>query len=542
MWGYLLDVVVLLGGAMLVGAVFERFRQSAIIGYLLAGTLLGPHALDVIQNQDAMQSIAEIGVALLLFSIGLEFSWHRLREFGRSAVVSGGLQIGITMAAAAGVALLFGLSLAAAVAIGAVVALSSTAVVLRTLADRGEIDSVHGRTALGVLLVQDVAVVPLVLLIETLGGEGSAGQVAWDVGRDLLYGTLMVAGFALIARYVLPAVVAHPAISKNRELPILFAIVTAAGSAWVSQYLGLSAALGAFVAGVIIAGSPLATQVRADVGPLKTVFVTLFFAAIGMLADLEWLVMNIPLVFAVLAAVILGKAAIMWGVARVIRLPHRQAISSGATLAQVGEFSFVLATLAWGTGLVSEDVFRLLVTVTIGSLFATPYLIAGAAPAGAWIERRLRKAGMVPPHDATTEPPPERGHVVIVGFGPAGQTVAQGIQSAGLPITVIELNPRTVLQAKSEGLSAIAGDASMPEVVEHAHAPTAKAIVVTLPDQRAAAATIEQFRAHCPNVPIIARARYHAHVGSLRIAGAQVAVDEEATVGQRLAEEVQRTL
>lgn len=565
MFGYLLDVVILLAAAMFLGAMFERLRQSAIVGYLLAGTLLGPNAFDLVVHDEGVAAIAELGVALLLFSIGLEFSWGRLRSLGRPALLGGVMQLVFTLIVGTGAALLLGEGAAAAVAVGAVVALSSTAVVLRTLADRAELDAVHGRAALGILLVQDIAVVPLVLLIETLGGQGSAGEVAWRVMTEVAMGAAMVGVFVLLARYGLPRVVAHPSISKNRELPILFAIVAAAGSAWSAYAIGLSPALGAFVAGVILAGSPLATQVRADVGPLKTVFVTLFFSAIGMLADVEWLVTgwHLPLVLGVLLGVVAGKAAVIWGVERLLRMPHRHAVATGLSLAQVGEFSFVLATMAAGVGVFSEDTFALLVSVTIGSLFVTPYLIGGALPVGGWVERRLRgknRNGTEPlrrprsaqgnadeAQEAEEEPTnaehtPLRGHVVIIGFGPAGRAVAEGLARGGTPVMIIDLNPRTVLAARNEGLHALAGDAASAEVIEHAHAPMAKAVVVTVPDHRAAVATIERVRAECPNVPIIARARYHVHAGALRMAGAHVAVDEEDTVGRRLSEEVGRVL
>ena len=559
-WGYLLDGVVLLAAAMLLGAAFERLRQSAIVGYLLAGTLLGPNAFNLIENEAGVTAIAELGVALLLFSIGLEFSWTRLRSLGGKALAGGAMQLGFTLILGTAAGLLLGEGVAAAVAVGAVVALSSTAVVLRTLADRAELDAVHGRAALGILLVQDIAVVPLVLLVETLGGEGSPGEVAIRVATEVGMGALLVGVFVLLARYGLPRVIAHPSISKNRELPILFAIVVAAGSAYSAWYIGLSPALGAFVAGVILAGSPLATQVRADVGPMKTVFVTLFFSAIGMLADVGWIVMHLPLVLGVLAAVVLGKAAVVWVVGKLLGMTHRHALATGLTLAQVGEFSFVLATMAGGLGVVSEWTFDLLVSVTIGSLFVTPYLIQGALPVGGRVERlltRSRRAAGPPrrPRSVEGEAEPDeddpstpdahaplQGHVVIIGFGPAGRAVAEALGKGGPPVLIIDLNPRTVLAARSEGLHAFAGDAATAEVIEHAHAPAAKAVVVTVPDHRAAAATIEGIRALCPNVPIIARARYHIHADTLRIAGAHVAVDEEDTVGRKLSEEVGRVV
>lgn len=548
-WSYVFDVLVLLGGAMLLGALAERLRQSAIVGYLLAGTLLGP-VLGVVQNREAMLTIAELGVALLLFSIGLEFSWGRLRSLGFKALLAGVLQITVTLSLGAGVAMALGQPLSAAVAIGAMVALSSTAVVLRTLVDRGEIDSIHGRGALGVLLVQDVAVVPLVLLVQTLGtGTGGVGDVAVGLGKEVVLAAGLIAAFVVLAKYVLPRVMRHPSISKNRELPILFAIVTAIGSSWAAYAVGLSPALGAFVAGVILGGSPLATSIRADVGPLKTLFVTLFFSAIGMLADLEWIAGHIVLGATVLAAVIVGNALIVTALLKALRYTTRHAVATGLALANIGEFSFVLATIALSARAFDQDVFALMVSATIGSLFLTPYLINYAVPIGAWTERKVRRrrAASAPAGgvgDADEADHKLTGHVVVIGFGPAGRVVAERLarRDDAPPVMVVDLNPRSVLEARSEGLHALVGDAGSAEIIEEAHVPQARAVVVTLPDHRAAITTIERVRAFCPRVPIVARARYHIYVDALYAAGAQAVVDEESSVGAKLSSAVDEVL
>lgn len=569
-WSYLQDILILLALAMVLGGLFERFKQSAIVGYLLAGTLLGPHALNAINNDAGVSTLAELGVALLLFTIGLEFSWQRLRRLGATVFVIGALQVVLTIIAVTGLGIAVGLSVSAATAVGAILSLSSTAVVLRVLSDRAEVDSIHGRSALGILLVQDIAVVPLVLLIEALGGKGTAIQAIWGVGQEVAMAAGMILFFVVISHYVMPRIVKHPTISKNRELPILFAIVVALGSAWAASVLGLSPALGAFVAGVIIGGSPLATQIRSDVGPLKTLFVTLFFSTIGMLADLEWIVHHLALVIGVIAGVIVVKTVVIWLILRIFRYAHRFSIAAGLSLSQVGEFSFVLAGVAWAggrqAGVISDDVFTLIISVTIGTLFVTPYLVVYAVPIGSWIERKCRKAGLIRKPEIKQSSSGQAGpqdHVVIIGFGPAGQAVAEVVGEKGksatlpmdesqeqsdenkppsLPVTVIDLNPRTVLAARGRGIWAMVGDASSPDIIEHANIKTAKAVVVTLPYYRAAALAIRQIRAACPGVPIIARARYHIHTEILQDAGAQVVVDEEANVGQRMGAQVQEVM
>lgn len=556
-WSYLLDVLVLLAAATCIGVLFERLRQSAIVGFLLAGTLLGPHALNLVNHEQGVQTIAELGVALLLFSIGLEFSVGRLRELGARALLGGTLQVTVTMAVAACIGWAAGLTPGAATAVGAMLAMSSTAVVLRTLADRGEVDSVQGRASLGVLLLQDVAVIPLVLLLDALGGEGTAGQVALGAARQFALAAAMVAAFWVLFRFGMPLLVQSQVLSRNREFPILLAIITAIGSAWTAYALGLSPALGAFVAGVLLGESPVATQVRADVGPLRTLFVTLFFGAIGMLADVGWMVDHWALVLGVFVMSLVGKAAIIWLIMHTLGLSHRASIATGLCLAQIGEFSFVLAGIASASELIDADTFALVVSVTLPTLLVTPYLVAYSPDIGAGVERVLRRIGLAatPREEARLEEhEPLRGHVVIVGYGPAGRAVADAVRSVhtdddGADVddgrhraVIIDLNPQSVLDARAHGIEAYVGDATMPEILEHTHANRARAVVVTLPDHRTTADVIRQVRAVCPNIPIIARSRYHYYVDELRRAGSHVVIDEEESVGERLGAAVQETL
>jgi len=540
-WLLLLDAVTLLGAALLLGALMEALRQNAVVGYLLAGTLVGPGVLGLVQGESAVAVIAELGVALLLFSIGLEFNLGRLLGMGLPALGLGVGQILATFAVAGGCALAFGLPYPAAAALGAMAALSSTAVVLSVLARRAELDSVHGRAAVGVLLVQDAAVVPLVLLVTALAPAGPAA--AADSPGLLLrlgIGLAALAGFTAFGRYVLPRAIRVPALSRNRELAILLAVVVAFGAAWVSHALGLSPSLGAFVAGMILGESVLSLQIRADVGPLKTLFATLFFGSVGLLGDPAWIAANAGAVLATVALLILGKALVVWPLARLFGLPTHHAVATGLCLAQLGEFSFVLAGIARGRGgpdaLLNADLFALLVSATIGSLMATPFLLEVAPLAGRTVARLLGRA--LPATTVPTEP--RSKHVVVVGFGPAGRAVAEAAARSGRAVVVLDLSPRLIGSAREQGFHAWLGDASASEVLEHAHVETARAVVVTLPDHRAAAQVIEQVHARAPNVPLIARARYHLYAEELARSGATAVVDEEQEVGRRLAAAARR--
>ena len=548
LWTALLDVLILLLAALVLGALCERLKQSAILGYLLAGMLLGPNALDWMPNHQAVAAIAELGVALLLFTIGLEFSWRRLRSIGPIALGGGTLQGLVTVALAAGVCMMLGLGGRPALAIGAMIALSSTACVLRLLVRRAEIDGVYGRNALGILLSQDIAVVPLVLVVTAMGGEsgGSVVQIGWELGRAAGVASLLVAGLFLLLNYVLPLLLSTEQAARNRDLPILLAIVTAVGSAWVSHKLGLSPALGAFVAGLLLAESPFATQIRADIGPLRTLFVTLFFSAIGMLSNPAWMLEHWAAVAAVVAAILFGKTIVISAVARLFRSSPGHAVATGVCLAQVGEFSFVVAEVARQGQLIDGDLFELLVAATVATLFLTPYLVA-AAPHLAEAVGKLSRRGpqaLHPPGETPLQPDAElSGHIVIVGFGPAGRRVAEALMHRHKSLlVVVELGAKSAGVARTYGLRTYIGDATHTDVLEHVRVAAARTVVVTVPDPTAARRVIEGVRSLAPQTPIIARARYHVYHWELIAAGAEVVVDEEDEVGLRIASAVRKML
>ena len=548
LWTALLDVLILLLAALLLGALCQRLRQSAILGYLLAGTLLGPNALDLMPSHKAVATIAELGVALLLFTIGLEFSWRRLRTLGPIALGGGTVQVVLTGGVTAGICLALGLGERASLAFGAIVALSSTACVLRLLVSRAEIDSVHGRNALGILLLQDIAVVPLVLITSALGGEGPASitEIGWNLGRATGVALLLVAALFVLLNYVIPLLLRAREAADNRDLPILLAMVTAVGAAWVSHKLGLSPVLGAFIAGLLLAESPFATQIRADVGPLRTLFVTLFFSSIGMLSNPAWVLDHWPLVASVVVVIVLGKAAVVAGVARLFRSSPGHAVATGVCLCQVGEFSFVLAETARSGSLIDEGLFELIVAATIGTLFLTPYLVALAPRLALAVGRRStggpRALHAMENASAPSEEQPS-GRIVIVGFGPAGQRVAEAMMKRYKSLlVVIEMSTKSADVARAYGLRTYVGDATRAEVLEHLQVGEAGVVIVTLPDPADARHVIQQVRALSPHTPVIARARYHVYRWELILAGAEVVIDEEEQVGLRIASAARKML
>lgn len=533
-WNNLASVLLLLGGGFVLGAIAERLKQSAILGYLVAGTLLGPYGFHWVKSLDEVTLLAELGVAMLLFSIGLEFPWGRLKRSG-SALVAGSLQVLLTLLAGAGLALLLGLTSAGAFAAGAMLALSSTAYVLRVLTNRAALDSPHGRLSIGVLLAQDAAVVPLVLVTSVMLEGESVGPALFSLGRLIGLSLLMVAGFRILFHHVAPRLLGSEVLQRNRELPLLLAITSGLGSAIAAHGLGISPAIGAFLAGVMLAGSPFATQVRADVSALRMVLMTLFFGSIGMMGDPAWALAHLPIVVGLVTGVIFLKTLLTTAALRITGSPLPYALAAGICLAQVGEFSFVLAEMTRGT-ILDDTAFQLVISVTIATLALTPYL----ASLGPWLGTRLIGVARARP-PATTDAPAE-GHVIIIGYGPTGEAVGRQLKDAGFEIRVVDLNPRLVARARGHGLEAELGDATHPDVLEHAGVAAALAVAVTLPDPTGARRTVEQVRIQAACARVFARARYHLHRDLLAQAGAETVVDEEEQMGQALADVLSRTL
>jgi len=541
-WHTLVEIVILLASAMVLGTVAERLKQHAIIGYLIAGMVIGPNVLGLVKSREHVEMIAELGVALLLFTIGLEFSFQRMRRLGARTLGAGALQV-------AGTTLLFflfsmalGVDRLGALALGLIATMSSTAVVIRLLVDRAALDSLHGRNAIGVLLVQDVFVVPALVVMSALSAGGGVVAMGKSIGMSLLYGTGMVVVFYIVLVYVMPRVLNMRQMSRNRELPVLLAVVMALAATLAAHELGLSPALGAFVAGMILGESPFAVQIRSDVSSLKTLLVTLFFASIGMLGNPMWAGANWYLVLAAAVAILLGKAAIIFMVFRVMRATRGVSLATGLCLAQVGEFSFVLAELARSGGLIEEELFRLVVASTIVTLIATPYLVTFAPKAAIWAEQRRR--GKRPTANAE-EPGESHGPaspIVIIGFGPAGQRVALALMNTARErIVVVDANPRNTKNAQGMGLRAQIGNATQLDVLEHAGVGHAAGVVVTLPDVDSCRQIVELSRQLNPSVTVVARARYHVFRWELELAGAHV-VDEEDQLGLRLAAETRKAM
>ncbi|MFH1983129.1 MAG: cation:proton antiporter [Pseudomonadota bacterium] len=532
MWSLLMQMVLLLGAAYLLGVLAQRFLQSAIIGYLLAGSVAGQFLFE----KAAVAAVAELGVALLLFSIGLELSFRQLRVIGRKVLIGGALQVVVTLVVIAS-GLSFVIPMSSAVVVGAALALSSTAIVMRVLQHSGAVDSVRGRSALGILLVQDLTVVPLVLMVSMMGGDGGFSAVALALGRTLLAVAGLMAIFYLLFYRIIPWLLHTGGLFANRELTMLLAILSGIGSTWSAHAVGLSPALGAFAAGILLAESPFATQIRADTDAIRTLFVTLFFTSVGMLLDVGWLVRHVALLLPAVALILAVKTGIVFAIFKAMRIDSAVALATGISLGQVGEFAFVLMAAARERSLLDEATLTAVVATALLSMFAAPYMVRYADP----LARRLLPRR---PSRAPTAPDASASAIgctaLVVGWGPAGKKVALALKDVGLRPEIIELNPASRASAARSGFSMHLGDATQSEVLLHAGVGDAGVVVVTAPDTATAHDVIKAIRAIAPVVPIVARGRYHRHASRLKDAGATIVVDEEQEVGGRLAEEVRR--
>ena len=534
---FLGEVVGLLVACVLVAYLCYRAGLVPIAGFLLAGVLVGPGGLGLVQDEALVASLAEIGVILLLFTIGLEFSLEQLARIQRIILVGGGLQVGVTIALTAALALAFGVDARAAVFTGALVALSSTAIVLGLLAERSQMASPLGQHALGILIFQDLAIVAMVLLVPLLG-EGGGSLVA--LGLALAKAVALLVVVLVAARRAVPWLLDRIAGTRHTELFLLAVVSLCFGTAWVTSLAGVSLALGAFLAGLVISEGRYRAQALGDVLPLRIVFNAAFFVSVGMLLNVGFLVRHVPLVLGAAAAAVVLKAVVTTASVLVLRVPARIAVGAGLLLAQIGEFSFVLNVAGreaglspLGLGVEGEQTF---IAATVLLMILTPFLADAGPHLGAWVEARL--GGPAPePLDAAAgdgHGVALEDHVVIVGYGVAGKQLAHVLQQAGLPFAVVELNARTVADAQAEGLPVVFGDACRTPVLEAVAIERAKLCVIAINDRDATERIVQLAHHENPTLQVVARTPYVADVGRLHDAGAEVVVADELETAIRL--------
>ena len=536
---FLRDLVVILTAAVAVVLVFRRLQLPAIAGFIVAGALLGPSGLGWVGDVENIGHLAEIGVALLLFTVGLEFPLKEMRRLRRVLSVGGGLQVGLTTIATAAIAAAWGAGAPKAVFLGFLIALSSTAIVLKGLTERGEVDAPHGRLIVGMLLFQDLCVVPMILLVPALAGQG--GDAA-SVVRVLVMAVVVVAAALTLARWVVPRALHLVAASRGRDLFVLAVVLVGAGITWMTSLAGFSLALGAFLAGMVLADSEYGHQALSDSLALRDLFTSLFFVSIGMLLDLRTGFDQPGMVAGVVAVVLLGKAAIAAFAGLVLRFPVRIALLAGFGVAQIGEFSFVLGRQGADLGLLTAGELRVFFAASVVTMFIAPLALrfGPGVAAGAARFRGLGRVdaatsgGMTVPADV---PAPQ---VVILGFGVGGELLAEVLREAGMPFVALDLNGERVRQARRQGTPLYYGDVTSHEILERAGVAHAAQVVVMLNDPRATLHAVRVAREVGPQSIIIARARYVGETAALLAAGADEVVAQELEASFTIIERVTR--
>ena len=520
------ELLMVLVTATAVAIVFEKFRLPAILGFLLTGVIIGPHGFGILSNDEHIRLLAEIGVVLLMLTIGLEFSVDRLRGMQNLAIVGGTLQILISIALSLAFAWWKHWTFYEGFFLGAVISLSSTAIVLKYLLDRGEIDTPHGRIAISILIFQDLAVVPLMIFLSAFGQSEKAVGLALVFA--LLKTVLLLAGTFVFSRLLLPRLLHRVAVIRNREILFLFSVVVCLGMAWVSGVLGLSVAIGALLAGFMFANTNFSHQLIGDIIPFRHLFVSIFFVSIGLLFDAGFFFQHFFLVLSVVSLVLFINFVIMTFLIMAFGFPPRVAVITGIILSQIGEFSFVLIEMARGSGRINGELYQVLLSTAFLTMLMTPLLFA-AIPIILKVLSRFVIFG-VPPQSWGKE---DRslssltGHVILCGFGPTGRDLANAFHAEKIPFVILEMNPSKVREAKKLHLKAIYGDAVNREVMKRAGIRRAKAVIVSFPDVLGMTQIIRMVQDLNPEVILAVRTRYETQMPHLYELGADIVVMEE---------------
>ena len=523
--GLLGDLLLLVGLAIPIVALAHRLNAPPLVGFLLAGVVVGPHGLALIDSPEEISTLSELGVALLLFAVGLELSLSHVRQWARSVFVGGSLQVAGTLGTVTVLALIAGIPMSQALFYGALAAMSSTAIVTKAYADRAELDTLHGRSVISILLFQDLCVLPLMLTVPLLAGLGGSqlATAGGDLARGLLTVTALVVGGRLVVRWTLDRVV----LFRDRELFTLCVGFFGLGAAVVTSSVGFSIAIGAFLAGLIISESEYGLQALSDVLPFRSLFSGIFFSSIGMLLDIPIVMNQIVVLSALVALLFLVKVAFVF--ASVLALGGRftTAVITGLSLAQVGEFSFLLAAVGLPLGLFRDGDYQLFLSVAVLSMMATPFLIHLARP----FAERL--AGLLGRADRAHGPPDAdaaerlKDHTVIVGYGLAGRYLARVLKAAGIPTVVCEQNAQLVQQARDDGIAVVFGDGTRHAVLDHVRLHQARTIVFAISSPTEERRGVALARDINPTMRIVVRTRYIRSIDELRTLGATDVVVEE---------------
>jgi len=522
------DILIVLGLSVIILLVCARVGVPSIVGLLVTGVIVGPHGFGLLHATHEVEMLAEGGVVLLLFTIGMEFSLTKLFKIGRMVMVGGALQVGLTIAVTWGLGELFGLPFDQALFLGFLASLSSTAIVLKALQEQTQIESPHGQMALAILIFQDIAVVPMILAVPILAGTGAMDITMIAVLLGKILGVLVFVWLAM--KFIVPWLLHQIARTRSRELFVLSVVVLCFAIAWLTASVGLSLALGAFLAGLILSESPYSHHALGGIMPFRDVFTSLFFVSIGMLLDLDFLVAHPVVIGLAVVGVVIVKSGVVTVTGLALKMPLRNATQAGLAVGQVGEFAFVLASSGLALGLIGGDLYQGFLASSVLSMAITPLMIGIAPRAAKAMQKTITPKGQKTPPpelDATAEEKKLSDHIVVIGFGFTGHNIARAARFAGLRYTVIESNAISVKREANAGEPIFYGDATYTSVLEHAQVENARTVAVVINDPIATRQIIQTVREMNPDVHIIARTRFVREIGPLRELGATQVIPEE---------------
>ncbi len=532
------EILVLFSISVILLLLLNRFKIPSVVGYLVAGIIAGPFALGLVKDSHQIEVLAEIGIILLLFSIGIEFSLKTLLKVKAMIFIGGTVQIVLTTVAISVIAILFGASLREAAFIGLLVSLSSTAIVLKVIQDNGTVDTPRGRISLAILILQDLAIVPLIIFIPLMAGEdtSSTAPIWWQILRVIL---VIVIVF-ISARYLVPKLLYRVAGTRNNEIFLLAVLVLAFSVAFITSLTGVSLALGAFLAGMVISESDYNHHTIGNILPLILVFTSFFFLSVGMLLDIHYLKDHFILIIGLTLLVIVVKSIMAFLPVVWLGYPARIAWASALTISQVGEFSFILSKLGRDLALLSPDRYQLFLSVSVLSMASSPLFIKNANKISdilmllPWPERWVtgRKSSSI------KEKIELEDHIVIVGFGLNGTNIANIADEIAIPTVIIEMNPETVRREQLKGRKIFLGDATQLSTLELSSIEHARVLVLTIPHRGGNRRIAEMARQLNPHITIIVRARYVTETNPLKLKGANIVITEEFETSVELLRQV----
>lgn len=528
------DIVIILGLSVVIILLFQKLRLPAILGFLITGMIVGPHGMNLIKAVHEVEVLSEIGIIFLLFVIGMEFSLKGLSTIKNTVLIGGSLQVIGTIGLVTLISFKLGLPIQSAIFMGFLISLSSTAIVLKMLQEKGELISPHGRVSVAILIFQDIIVVLMMLLTPILAGktESPGIELLWLLIKVIV----IVAVVIILARYAVPTLLKLVVKTKSRELFILTTIVICFATAWLTSSVGLSLALGAFFAGLIISESDYSHQATANILPFREIFISFFFVSVGMLLNLSFFVENILFIHLLTTGVILIKFFVIVFSVVLLKYPLRTSLLTGFALLQVGEFAFLLSTAGMKHELLSEPVYQYFLAISIISMGATPFIINLSpklthfllrTPLPAKVREKLKiSAKKRELLDKNTEET-YHDHIVIIGYGINGQNVAKAARRANIPYVIIELDPTAIKKANKKDEPVVFGDATSSDILKHVHIQDARVVVVAISGYEATRSIVRTIRLFTETAHIIVRTRYIKEVEEVLKLGADEVIPEE---------------